>query len=76
MILNTLKKIIGALCVPLAIYVGYLLWQQTLAGKMGTNPEEQSVAKWTLLPVSIPVLLGLIIFGYYAATGEYEEEKP
>jgi small-conductance mechanosensitive channel len=71
--MNVLKKIIGGLCIPLALYVGYLLWQQTLAGKIGNNAEEQAVAQWTLLPVSVPILLGLIIFGYYAITGEYDE---
>jgi predicted Na+-dependent transporter len=73
--MNFIKKIIGLFCIPLAIYVCYLLWQQTLAGKIGTNPDEQKVAIYTLLPVSIPIVLGLIIFGWYAVTGEYDAKK-
>ena len=73
--MNIIKKIIGFLCIPLALYVCYLLWSQTLAGKIGTNADEQKVAIYTLLPVSIPILLGLVVFGYYALMGEYEEVK-
>jgi small-conductance mechanosensitive channel len=71
--MNMLKKVIGFLCIPIALYVCYLLWGQTLAGKIGANPDEQKVAMYTLLPVSIPIILGLIMFGYYGVTGEYDE---
>jgi small-conductance mechanosensitive channel len=70
--MNILKKVVGGVCIPLALYVAYLLWQQTLAGKIGANADEQKVAMYTLLPVSIPIILGLVIFGYYAVTGEYD----
>jgi hypothetical protein len=70
--MNMLKKVIGFFCIPIALYVCYLLWGQTLAGKIGANSDEQKVAMYTLLPVSIPILLGLIIFGWYALTGEYD----
>ena len=70
--MNILKKIVGAICLPLALYVGYILWSLTLAGKIGSNPDEQKVAMYTLLPVSIPIILGLLIFGYYGVTGEYD----
>jgi predicted Na+-dependent transporter len=70
--MNTIKKIIGSICMPLALYICYLLWQQTLAGKIGANPDEQKVAIYTLLPVSIPIVLGLVIFGWYAFKGEYD----
>jgi UDP-N-acetylmuramyl pentapeptide phosphotransferase/UDP-N-acetylglucosamine-1-phosphate transferase len=73
--MNILRKLVGGLAIPLALYVGYLLWQQTLAGKVGANADEQMVAKWTLLPVSLPILLGLIIFGYYGLTGEYDRAE-
>ena len=73
--MNILRKIVGFISIPLALCVGYLLWQQTLAGKIGINKEEQVVAQWTLLPVSLPILLGLIIFGFYAVTGEYDRAE-
>lgn len=70
--MNFIKKIVGAICLPLALYVGYVLWSLTLAGKIGSNPDEQKVAMYTLLPVSIPIIMGLLIFGYYGITGEYD----
>jgi MFS family permease len=65
------KKVLGALAIPLALVVGYYLWDLTLAGKVGATADEQKVAIFTLLPVSIPILLGLIVFGWYAIKGEY-----
>ena len=70
--MNIIKKIIGGLSIPCALYVCYLLWSQTLAGKIGSNPDEQKVAIYTLLPVSIPIILGLLYFGWYAVNGEYD----
>ena len=70
--MDTIKKIIGGLSIPAALYVGYLLWSQTLAGKIGSNADEQKVAIYTLLPVSIPILVGLLFFGWYAIMGEYD----
>ncbi|MEY4903132.1 MAG: hypothetical protein RLZZ292_947 [Bacteroidota bacterium] len=73
--MDNIKKLIGALSIPLALIVGYYLWSLTLAGKIGATPDERKVAVYTLLPVSIPIILGLIIFGWYAIKGEYSEEE-
>ncbi|MFN0203223.1 MAG: DUF6814 family protein [Bacteroidia bacterium] len=70
--MNAIKKLIGVLSIPLALIVGYYLWDLTLAGKIGSTVDERKVAVYTLLPVSIPILLGLIIFGWYALKGEYD----
>ena len=70
--MNIIKKIIGGIAIPCALYVAYLLWSQVLAGKIGSNPDEQKVAIYTLLPVSIPIILGLIFFGWYGVSGEYD----
>jgi hypothetical protein len=49
-----------------------------LLAPAATNPfgktvEAISIAQYTLIPVSIPVILGgLICFGYYALQGEYQ----
>ncbi len=74
--MEILKKIIGIVCIFLAIAAEYWLVTKLLE-PIATNPfgktaEAIKIAQMTLIPVSIPVLLGgLICFGYYAVTNEY-----
>lgn len=74
-----LKKLVGIIAMLIGIAAEYwlvtALFIDPLSGKnpFGKTVDAVSIAKLTLIPVSIPVILGgLLIFGYYALKGEYE----
>ncbi len=74
-----LKKVVGILAILIGIAAEYwlitALFIDPLSGKnpFGKTADAVSIAKWTLIPVSIPVILGgLLVFGFYALKGEYE----
>ena len=76
-IMDSLKKLIGVVCVILACFAEYWLVTKLLepaaTNPFGKTAEAISIARYTLIPVSIPVILGgLICFGWYALKGEYE----
>ncbi len=75
--MENLKKLIGVVCVALALLAEYWLVTKLLepaaTNPFGKTAEAIKIAQLTLIPVSIPVLLGgLICFGYYAVTNEYQ----
>lgn len=77
--MDGLKKLIGVAAMLIGIAAEYwlinALFIDPLSGKnpFGKTVDAVSIAKLTLIPVSIPVILGgLLIFGYYALKGEYE----
>jgi hypothetical protein len=54
---------------PLAVF--YLI--KTGMHEIAKNPLMETRVQWgVFILVSIPIALGLIIFGYYALKGEYE----
>lgn len=75
--MNTVKKILGAICLLLAPVVVILLVLQAAdkishaaAGVARTNITLQ----WgIILFIFIPIAIGFMIFGYYALKGEYED---
>ena len=78
--MELIKRLIGIVCMILACAAEYWLISNLLL-PIATNPfgktaEAIAIAQYTLIPVSIPVLLGgLICFGYFALIGEYEGVK-
>lgn len=70
--MNILKKITGILCVLIGIGAEYLLVTAVINGTLVKNPDENFIFALTIIPVSVPIVLGLILFGYYGATGEYD----
>jgi len=74
--MNTIKKILGVVWIILAPTLVVLMFSQAFkkigeatAGIMRTN----TILQWSIiLIIFIPISIGLIIFGYYAAKGEYE----
>jgi hypothetical protein len=75
--MNTLKKIVGLLCIIAGIGAEYFLITAITSGSLVKNAEENTIFALTVIPVSIPVLFGgLLLFGYYALKGEYNTPKP
>jgi hypothetical protein len=72
--MNALKKVIGLGCIIIGFVAEYFLITAIMNNSLVKNPEENKIFALTVIPVSIPVLLGgLLLFGYYALTGEYDE---
>ena len=71
--MNNIKKIIGLICIALGLFAEYYLITAITSGSLVKNPEENMIFALTVIPVSIPVILGgLVLFGYYAFKGEYD----
>ena len=71
--MNTLKRIAGVLWViagPLAIY--YLV--KTAVDEINKKPVIDTKIQWAVFViVFIPIAIGIIIFGFYAIKGEYDQ---
>ncbi len=70
--MNTIKKIAGIVWIllgPVAIY--YLI--KTASEEIAKKPVLDTKIQWIVFVVIfIPVVIGLMIFGWYALKGEYD----
>lgn len=70
--MNKIKRILGLLWIilgPVAIY--YLI--KTGASEIAKKPVLDTKIQWgVFIVIFIPIAIGLVIFGYYAAKGEYD----
>jgi hypothetical protein len=73
--MNTIKRALGIIWIllgPIAIY--YLI--RTAAREIAHKPQLDTRIQWTVfIVVFIPIAIGLVLFGYYAAKGEYDSGK-
>ena len=70
--MNTIKKILGAVWIFIALASVYLLLQ-TAGIEIAKKPLIDTKIQWgVFVGVSIPIAVGFIIFGYYALKGEYD----
>jgi len=73
MIMNTIKKALGIVWIllgPLVLF--YLI--KTAAAEIAKKPVLDTKIQWgVFIVVFIPIAIGLVIFGYYALQGEYDE---
>jgi len=71
--MNTLKRIAGILWIiagPLGIY--YLV--KTAVDEINKKPVIDTKIQWAVFViVFIPIAVGIIIFGFYAIKGEYDQ---
>jgi magnesium-transporting ATPase (P-type) len=71
--MNGIKKLVGILCIALGLVAEYYLITTINSGSLFKTAEENTIFAWTVIPVSIPIILGgLLTFGYYALKGEYD----
>jgi len=70
--MNQIKRILGLIWIilgPVAIY--YLI--KTGAGEIAKKPVIDTKIQWgVFIVIFIPIAIGLVIFGYYAIKGEYD----
>jgi predicted Na+-dependent transporter len=71
--MNAIKKWLGVVWMllgPVAIY--YLI--KTAASEIAKKPVIDTKIQWAVfVVVFIPIAIGMIIFGYYAFKGEYQQ---
>ena len=71
--MNSLKRGLGVLWLilgPVSIY--YLI--KTAADEIAKKPVIDTKIQWAVFViVFIPIAIGMIIFGYYAIKGEYDQ---
>ncbi|MDR2235107.1 MAG: hypothetical protein LBE92_03205 [Chryseobacterium sp.] len=74
--MNGLKKILGIVWIAIALVVGYFGITVLGIPKITSGKQEDLVFGIIILFVLMPIISGgLGIFGYYALTGEYSDDK-
>ncbi|MBS1578844.1 MAG: hypothetical protein JST94_08435 [Bacteroidetes bacterium] len=70
--MNKLKKIAGIVWILLGpISIFYLI--KTAASEIAKKPHIDTKIQWyVFVIIFIPIAIGLMIFGYYALKGEYD----
>ena len=73
--MNTVKKIMGLLCMIIAPAVIYFLIIGAVhnISSTGTKDINKPVPWIIIISIFTPIAIGLIIFGYYAWKGEYSK---
>ncbi|HEX4851828.1 MAG TPA: hypothetical protein VFV08_13530 [Puia sp.] len=73
--MNFVKRILGVVWIilgPLAVY--YLI--KTAAAEIAKKPVIDTKIQWfVFIIICIPISFGLVIFGYYAFKGEYDDNN-
>lgn len=73
--MNGLKKILGIVWILLALFVAYLGFWQVGPSKFTSGKTEDLVFGIIIMIVLTPIITGgLLIFGKYALSGEYNTE--
>lgn len=71
--MNSIKKFAGIIWIlagPLAVY--YLI--KTAAAEITKKPVIDTKIQWGIfIIIFIPIAIGIMIFGYYALKGEYDQ---
>jgi hypothetical protein len=71
--MNYIKRIAGIIWIamgPIAVY--YLI--KTAASEIAKKPFIDTEIQWSIFVIIfIPIAIGLVLFGYYALKGEYDE---
>ncbi|REC60867.1 hypothetical protein DRF65_18875 [Chryseobacterium pennae] len=74
--MNAIKKILGILWIAIAVVVGYFAITVMGIPKITSGKQEDLVFGIIILFVLMPIVSGgMAVFGYYALTGEYSDEK-
>jgi hypothetical protein len=74
-LLNRLKRIAGLIWILLApLPIIYLI--KTAAGEIAKKPGVETWIQWAVfIGIFVPIAIGMIIFGYYALSGEYDDGR-
>lgn len=73
--MNSLRKYLGILWLLLGVILGvYLFYKAADALSSPATHAEDYVFWIVIVTIFIPILIGFILFGYYAYKGEYSRE--
>lgn len=73
--MNALRKYLGILWLLLGVVLGaYLFYKAAVALGSASSNAEDYVFWIVIVTIFIPILIGFILFGYYACKGEYRRE--
>ncbi|HLK31265.1 MAG TPA: hypothetical protein VKT28_21985 [Puia sp.] len=73
--MNALRRIAGFVWIALAPVLIYYLVSTALS-EIAKKPVIDTKIQWAVfIIIFIPIAIGLVIFGYYALKGEYDEQK-
>jgi len=71
--MNALKKYLGIVWIALALFVAYFA-VDIFGGKLTSGKQDDLVFGIIIFFILLPMIVtGLMIFGWYAITDEYEE---
>lgn len=74
--MENIKKILGILWIALALLTAYFCIAQFGLPKIVSGKQEDIVFGIIILFILTPIIsIGLGVFGYFALTGEYHEDK-
>ncbi|HXO73903.1 MAG TPA: hypothetical protein VN824_01710 [Puia sp.] len=70
--MNTVKRLLGIVWIVLGPLI--LFWLiRTGVSEITKNPTINTKMQWgVFIVVFIPIVIGLVLFGYYALKGEYD----
>ncbi len=74
--MGIIKKIIGVLCMILAPVSAYMLTSKGFEKMAAASAADKTntITQWSILIlIFLPVMAGLLIFGWYAVKGEFED---
>ncbi|HTI89570.1 MAG TPA: hypothetical protein VL727_03225 [Puia sp.] len=70
--MNIIKKLLGIVWIALGPVILYWLIK-TGTAEIAKNPIINTKIQWgVFIVVFIPIVVGLVLFGYYALKGEYD----
>lgn len=74
--METLKKFLGIVWLALAAALAYLFIFVLGIPKVTSNSQNDLVFGIIILAILTPIIvIGMVLFGYYALTGEYNDDK-
>lgn len=74
--MNTIRKVMGIFWIVLALLAGYYLIVSQAIPKFESGKPEDKIPAIIYAFILTPIIVfGLIIFGYYALSGEYDLEE-
>ncbi|WP_374165403.1 DUF6814 family protein [Arcticibacter sp. MXS-1] len=70
--MNTLKKYLGIVWILAGLALGLFLLYKSATVLSAAEPKAEDFVFWiVILVIFVPIVLGFVLFGYYAWRGEY-----
>lgn len=71
--MNQIKRIAGLIWILLAV-VAYAILLQTALTQINAKPSTDTIIQWSIFAmIFLPIAIGLIIFGWLALKGDYDQ---